>query len=597
MARSDERRRGLKTGHERASLVGVGKPTNTDSITTIEVETFLEELAEGSFEERRRGQTVVVAGSVNLCRHPLRTKIASLPGATITGDLIADYGCALRTCRARISGMVSLDGSHIEELSPEPGTVEGTRMGVGGKVSAKGCAGLRKISGAFDSDVSLDGSGIEEIGSDFLCEGVLSVEGCGSLRSLDCCAVSVIADGSALEETGPNAAIENLSAEGCLNLTKATPIRGLKWAKYDGSGIEEVHPRFLCKGPVYFKRCRRLTSLAGEAGSIEVSMAPLKRIGNLAAGRGMIFTDCRNLPTGMGGLRSKTLVFARCDLEELPAGIQPDTDVRIGQCPDFSTLPTQWRGDISLTELPSLRETPEGFKCMGKFDVEWCENLTRVSGFVGGDLHLMSKLPQLTRLDDDLEVGGDLWVSPHAGLLSVGCKIRGSLTAKAGPLRETSDKLEVGGNGDFHGSPELRILRGKFGGKVILDETTVEALGADIEIGGDLSMRKTPNLTSLNCSVGGHVIVKNSGLRRTGPAFRCGKGLEVRNCPNFDTLQGEVKGVQRISRQKRSTENSEGEARGTTAKPLRARTVDESRPPNRVYPNKWFAPGGLNEGR
>ncbi len=574
------------------------KNTTRDTINdtiTIEVETFLAEVAKGDFGKRRQGQKVFVNGTVNLRRHPLREKITELPEATIAGDLIADGGCALRVCRARVSGMVALDGSHVEKISPMMGAKNDLAgVGLGGKVSARGCLNLRKISGLFHNDVSLDGSSIEEIGADFLCGGVLSVEGCGKLRFLDCTASSVIADESSLEETGPNATIENFSAEGCRNLSKATPILGLKWVKYDGSGVTEVHPNFTCKGPAYFKRCRKLTNLAGQAGSVEVSMAPLERVGNLRADNGIIFTDCNKLPTGMGGMRSKTLVFARCDLEELPSGIHPDTAVRIGQCPNFSKLPAHWRGEISLTELPTLRETPKRFKCTGKFSAEACENLNKVAGFVGGDLHLMGGLPRLASLDDDLEVGGDLWVSSHASLLNLSCKVRGTLTAREGTIQSTGAKLEVGGDADFYGSTHLKILRGKFNGKVDLDETSIEALGADLEVGGDLSAKHTPRLTSINCTVGGIVAVEDSGLRRVGPAFQCGKGLRVLNCPNFKTAQRDPSGKQRIGLPQRKTDHPKNKAQENAAKPLPSPSPSGFIPPNRVYPNKWFAPGGLD---
>lgn len=562
-----------------------------DELFTIGAEDFLEALMLGNLDELSGGREIIVRGSVDLRRHPLRHVITEIPDAGITGDLAADETCALKVCKARVRGSVMLDGSDIEDFSPEPDLAGGVEWGVTGTVSAKRCARLRRIAGVFNNDVSLDGSGIQAIGADFRCEGELSVEACPKLRLLDCTATTVIADGSSLEATGPNAAIENFTAEGCARLGEATPIHGLRWAKYDGSGITSVHPQFLCQGPAYFKRCRKLASLSGSVRKIEVSMAPLERISGLKTGEA-IFTDCKKLPSHFGGFSSATLVFARCALEELPAGIPQDTHVRIGACPNFSRLPSHWRGDISLTQLPSLTETPPGFRCRGKFDAEDCKNLRLLAGTVDGGVRLLTGLPRLQHLGRDLEVGGDLWVSPNAGVLSIGCRVRGSVVARAGTLRETSPELEVEGDGDFHGSRELRMLRGRFGGKVILDESAAMSLGADLEVGGDLHLRETPRLVSLNCTVGGHVMVVDSSLKGTGPAFRCGKAFNARNCPNFDTLQGKVGGKTRIRRKKTADKDQKPEEKAATQRrPNLSQAAKAAENP--VYRTEAFAPGRL----
>lgn len=540
-----------------------------------------------NLSELSGGRKIIVEGSVDLRRHPLRHVITEIPDAGITGDLAADETCALKVCKARVGGSVMLDGSNIEDFSPEP-----DRAGsVTGKVSAKGCASLKRISGVFNNDVSLDRSGIQTIEANFRCAGDLSVEGCSKLRLLDCAATTVIADGSSLEATGPNAIIANFTAEGCARLGVAAPIHGLRWAKYDGSGITSVHPGFLCQGPAYFKRCRKLTSLSGRAAVIEVSMAPLERIFGLKTGEA-IFTDCSKLPAHVRGFSSVALVFARCDLKELPAGIPPDTHVRIGACPNFSRLPSPWRGDISLTQLPAFVETPPGFRCRGRFDAEDCKNLRLLEGTVDGGVRLLAGLPRLQHLGRGLEVGGDLWISPKAGVLSIGCRVRGSVVSRAGTLRETSPELEVGGDGDFHGSRELRVLRGRFGGKVILDESTAIALGADLEVGGDLHLRETSKLVSLNCAVGGHVMVVDSSLKGTGPAFRCGKVFNARNCPNFDTLQGEVSGKTRIKRKESAGSGQKpGAQAGAQRRPNLSQAAKAAE--NHVYRTKAFAPERL----
>ncbi len=554
---------------------------------TVDPKTFLLALSSPSSTALcRPDQHLIVKGNVDLRKHPQKSKITELPESSISGDLLVDETCALRVCRSRIAGSVKIDGSLIEEFLPAP-DLAGS---VTGKMSAKNCARLRRIAGVFNNDVTLDGSGIQELGPDFQCKGNLSLEGCNQLRLLDCSAWSAIADNSTLEKTGPNAAIENFSAERCLRLAEASPIARLRWAKFDGSGVTKVHPKFTCAGPVSFRRCRKLASLNGAAQTVEVSMAPLERIGNLTADEA-IFTDCKGMPTNMSGLRVKALVFARCGLKEIPAGIQPSTPIRIGDCSEFSRLPSHWKNDISLTGLPSLKSTPPGFRCLGKFDVENCVNLAEISGVIDGGLYLMAGLPKLRTLGSSLEVRGDLWISPQAGVSVLGCKVFGSLTARAGTIRETLPSLAVGGHGDFQASQSLEYLRGNFGGSVVLDESSIVSLGADLEVSGDISLKKTKRLTTLNCSSSGYVLVVDSSLQNTGPAFRCGKGLNIRNCPRFDTVQGVVGGRARVSRTIKKLEKpSPAAPPGPRSHP---RPCAKMAMPDRVYRTEAFAPGHL----
>jgi len=551
----------------------------------MEADQFVQAVARGEFNKLAMGRQVVVRGDVNLRKLPLGKKITDLPEANISGSLMADDSCALKTCRARVSGVVTLDGSQIEEFTPEPDRVGS----VTGKFSAKGCKLLRKISGVYNNDVCLDGSGIHEVGCDFQCMGSLLVCNCDNLRMVDCAAREIVADGSGLEGTGPNTCAENFSAEGCRRLQQATPINGLRWANYDGSGITEVHPQFRCSGPAYFRRCRRLTSLSGTMRTVEVSTAPLGKVSGLQTGEA-IFADCAALPDTMSGLRVEAAVFARCGLEEIPDGISPDTHLRVGDCPRFSRLPRRWQGDISLTGLPKLTGTGEGFRCGGKFDVAECPNFSRISGVIAGDLYIMPDLPSLVELGSDLEVGGDLWISPLASVRSLGCRVEGSVSAKEGEMRESTVKFSVGGDAVFHGSTKLGVLRGKVGGKAILDETTVTSLGADFECGGDLSLRKTPKLALLNCTVGGYTLVTDSSLKSTGPAFHCGKSFTVRNCPNLDSIQGQIDGRFRKTRGEKSS-SKQGET-ALTNRGLKKGSKAEVFP-DRVYRTEAFAPGRL----
>lgn len=549
-----------------------------DDIYRIGVEDFLIALAAGNLEGGAAGRSIIVQGSVDLRGHPLGVEIREIPKVAITGDLIADHTCALRTCRCKVAGKVTLDGSPIEEFSDHQ-VYAGKAGTVGGMFSARECMRLRRISGKFNNDVDLAGSGVEDVGVDFSCSGELGLQGCAKLRKVDCIAWSINADGSSLTQIGPNTVAENLSVANCSSLEEATPVNGLTWAKYDGSGIREVPPSFQCNGPVYFNGCKKLRSLSGRMLTVEVSMARLDRVADLEAEE-IIFSNCAKVPESMTGIKTNAICFEQCGIEKFPGGTPEGASVRALGCRRFSQLPVVWRGSISLTDLPSLTETPEGFRCGRNLDVEDCPNLTRLRGKIGGDLWMLSGVGRLHELGGDLQVGGDLTISVLSEVQRLSCRVGKDVVAGRSQVRETGEKFSVGGDADLHGCKKLSAVRGKVGGMTMLDESAVQAIGADFECGGDLCVRGTEKLVSLNCSVGGRVLAGNSSLRRTGPAFRCAGNLNIAGCERFETSQGMVGG--RMRRGKRG-----GAGVGVKAAEKRA----ELKKAGRVYPTESFAPG------
>lgn len=567
----------------------------TEQLVELDPETFLQMSAAWTTSEVVGESRIIVKGDVDLRGHPLRGKILCLPAAAITGNLYVDQTCVLRICKCRVSGDVNLNGSLIEQFTPAP-DLAGSVSGI---VWAKDCSHLGKISGSFRKDVHLDRSSIESLHSDFTCSGNLSVEGCSRLRELDCHAWSILADGSSLEKFGPNTTADNISAEGCANLEVVTPITGLRWAKFDGSGVREVHRGFRCAGPAYFKRCRRLTALSGHAMTFEVSMSPLESVSGLRANE-VIFTDCVRLPDSMAGLHSKTLVFARCGIEELPRDLTNGASLRLGSCPNFSRLPSLWRGDLSLAELPALLSTPSDFRCQGSLDVAECTNLFKISGVVGGELQIMCGTESLQSLDSDLEVRGDLRLAGDSAVTFLNCKVSGGVAAKGSQVSETGASFRVGGWGDFSDCRKVSVFRGLFGGTVDLSSSTVTHLGADFECEGDLLINNTSHLISLNCTVRGTTVASDSSLARTGPAFLCGGELWARGCRHIISLSGEVSGNVQIDDTARSNLFKAGryqlrEPLGPIVPTFRRSYIPPPPSPlpaprSRTYPTPSFAP-------
>jgi len=542
-----------------------------NEIFRVGVENFLEALADGSLPLQAKGRPIIVQGSVDLRAHPLAPVITEIPEVAITGDLAADNSCALRICRCKVAGSVTMDGSWIEEFTA-PSDHAGS---VGGIFSAKDCPNLRKVSGKFNNDVYLSGSSIAEVLTDFVSTGELYLKGCMNLCRVDCSAWSIIADESSLREVGPSTAAENFSAQNCASLEAAFPISGLEWAKYNGSAVREVPASFLCDGPVYFNGCKKLRVLSGRMSKVEVSRSPLEEISSLEAEE-IIFSECEKIPANMTRVKAKALIFDQCNIKKFPAGIPENASVRIGACPEFYKLPVVWGGGISLTGLPSFEATPVGFRCAGNFDAEDCPNLTRLRGRIGGDLWLLSGLGRLYELGSDLEVAGDLTLSGLTEVKKLDCKVGRDVVAGRAQINETGPKFSVGGDVDLHGCKKLVVVRGKVSGMTMLDDSSVTALGADFECGGDLCLRSAPRLISLNCRVGGRVLANNSSLRKTGPAFQCAKSLNINGCRHFQLSEGKVGGRTIRDRLVNKKEGEGGEVHPVTqikVRPSIARTL------------------------
>lgn len=509
------------------------------STVTISPLEFLKGIVSGEFTGR---ENLTVKGDVDLRSHPLRRLVTQLPKATILGDLRADGGCALKACYCNVKGEVNLDGSLIEEFNPHNNGVAVT-----GDFSARLCRQLKVLKGVYLKDVSLDESAVEELTEDFSCvKGKLSLEKCAKLRRLDCQAWSIIADRSSLLETGPNISAENFSAEACLGLKKARPIGGLQWAIYDGSGITEVEEGFSCPKRASFLRCQALKSLTGRYGRVEVSGAGLHKIHDLHADD-INFSDCDPLPTNVTQFAVKRVGFIRCPIEQVPHGVPDTADLRILKCRNFSKLPTEWRGDLKLAELPELREVGSSFRCGGSVEISECDGLLKLNGTIGNGLSLLSGCRGLRELGDDLVVTGDLHLCANSFVKKLNCQVYGSVAVgQACDVTETGSKFFVQDNADFRGNRGLLTIRGKFERDVLLDDSSIVQLGADFECDGDVYLRNTKFLKGLNCSVAGSVIVENSSLSKIGPAFYCGKNLKITGCPDLRSILGRTDGGFRI---------------------------------------------------
>lgn len=499
---------------------------------------FLKGVVSGELTD---GENLMVEGDVDLRKHPLRKFITQLPRATILGDLFADGGCALKTCHCNVKGEVNLDGSFIEEFAPK-----NIGVAVMGEFSAKFCGRLKILKGAYLSDVSLDESGIEELGADFSCiKGKLSLEKCTNLRRLDGQAWSIVADRSGLRETGSSIAAENFSAEECEHLKKAQVIPGLQWAVYDGSGILEVEKGFSCGKRVSFLKCNSLKTLTGRYERVEVSGAPLDSIHDLQADH-INFSDCESLPDSVTQFSAGRVGFIRCPINQVPHGIPDTAELRVLKCSVFSKMPTAWKGDIKLSELPSLKEFGHDFQCDGSVEISDCDRLLKLNGVIGNRLSLLSGSRNLRELDRDLVVKGDLHLFANSFVKKLNCQVLGGVTAPACDVVETGAEFVVRGEADFRGNFGLLTLKGRFSRDVMLDDSAVRQLGADFECSGDVFLRNTKSLNSLNCFVEGNVIIENSSLSKIGPAFHCGKNLKIMDCPELTSILGRASGGFRI---------------------------------------------------
>lgn len=509
------------------------------SIESVTSEEFLERCARG---ETNFEKGILVIGNLDLRKHPLKNKIKKLPRAMVKGSLFADDTCVLEECECNFEGDVMVDRSSLARF----GAKEGLLAKVQGIFCARLCSNLSVVRGFFNKDVHLEESGVEEVGRDFACQGGLYVGGCAKLKTLNCQAGIIHAENSGVAEIGPDLEARFFCADFCPNLKKVGAIKGLSWAGFSHSGIQEIAKDFQCAGPVKLLHCPHLKSISGKMRRVDITGAStIERVEDLRAGE-IFFHLCQELPSTFTKVDVVSLTFQQCGIARIPSGIPVGAHVTISQCGRYSEVPRHWKGDLQLIGLDSLREVPSSFRCEGSLSVEDCENLSILSGEVKKDLNLMSGCVKLKNLGRELFVGGKLRICPASKVEHLDCRVGGTVYAMGCQVRQTGDDFWVEGMANFRSCKRINSLSGRVKGDTMLDESSIVSLGADFECEGRISLRDTKKLQVLNCVAGGDVHVAYSSLAKTGPAFHGKKWLYIEKCPKLRALGGRVDGDIRV---------------------------------------------------
>ena len=468
-------------------------------------------------------EELVVEGHVNLFSWADREKIVALPRAEILGDLRAQNCTSLEKVECSVRGSANLNGSGVRIFCAS--------AGVDGPLYMAGCHRLEKLTGWVSGGVDLTESSIVSLGEEFSCRGTLQVDCCKKLTLLDChVGGDLSAERSGLSAFGPNFCCRgDLKLWHCMNLKKLGNLSPAPRDVFLGSsGVEEIGLGFHCTGALMLRDVEHLISLSG---SISENLdldggSALESIKNLTVGGEMSVSDCPRLRTV--DFKASSAKFARCAMETLPASSASD-ELLVRHCENFSSMGGRWAGDVTLSDLSSLRMTSENFECSGCLLIRSCVNLESLEGKIGG-VATLSQVPKLKNLRPSLKVGQNLVLAcPDSQLSSIACHVDGDLIVMgcAGKFA-TEAPMRVGGNALFHGASGLSRLSGHVAGNAVLREGSgPEVIGADFECGGDLLVSGCPSLKVVNCRVGGKVVLDRTGLVKTGPAFACSGSLKL----------------------------------------------------------------------
>ena len=482
------------------------------------------------------GGRVIVTGNVDLVKIPGGRKVRHLTSAEIHGKVIADKTCSLQTIRScEIWGRVEVSGSRLEETSPDSKFL--------GSFYATGCPRLKTIAGEFSGDVDLSRSSVEEVPSIAYFKRNLWLEGCRHLRLVDCRVNgSLDASRSSLAVVGPRCRVRcGVFLSSCENLSEIGCIGNPEHLLLDGSAIRRLGPEFRCRQSISMRNCRALEKLPVlTAEEVTITSSQICALVTEPPNQFIIVEECPRLRKLSVSPQQKLFV-RECPVADLRGVSKNVKTLEVSACPRLSDLSTDWRGNILLSHLPSLKQIPPSFACNGFLEIKDCPNLKSIAGKIGDGASFV-RLSSLETLTRDLRVKGDLNVfsSETDVPLQLECIVEGKLSARHCQVRETSSRLSVSGLAVFSDCTRLRVVRGSFAGDLQISNSALRVLGADCEVGGNLCVLECDHLEMINCQVGGNLVVSAKNLRSLGPGFACSGTAKIFKCPYLRDIRGKV---------------------------------------------------------
>ena len=299
------------------------------------------------------GGRVIVTGNVDLVKIPGGRKVRHLTSAEIHGKVIADKTCSLQTIRScEIWGRVEVSGSRLEETSPDSKFL--------GSFYATGCPRLKTIAGEFSGDVDLSRSSVEEVPSIAYFKRNLWLEGCRHLRLVDCRVNgSLDASRSSLAVVGPRCRVRcGVFLSSCENLSEIGCIGNPEHLLLDGSAIRRLGPEFRCRQSISMRNCRALEKLPVlTAEEVTITSSQICALVTEPPNQFIIVEECPRLRKLSVSPQQKLFV-RECPVADLRGVSKNVKTLEVSACPRLSDLSTDWRGNILLSHLPSLKQIP-----------------------------------------------------------------------------------------------------------------------------------------------------------------------------------------------------------------------------------------------
>lgn len=230
-----------------------------------------------------------------------------------------------------VKGGLYLHGCGISSLEP--------RVIVGGELAISSCPYFTKMKGGEAWDVHLgDLSHLEEIRTDFRCEGNLTVTKCPQLTRLggrvggdaeiDSLRWLTSLDGGF--STGGNLTLKGLAELNSLGCSVGGNLKAVKLPK-----LRETRVEFRVVGSLEFEECPRIKTLRGRVeGDVKI-----RRAG---------------------------------ELEKIGADFECGGDLKLEECPSMKSMNCEVVGDVSLAGCGAVKLGP-AFGCGGKFALEVIE--------------------------------------------------------------------------------------------------------------------------------------------------------------------------------------------------------------------------------
>lgn len=358
-----------------------------------------------------------------------------------SGNVDLEYCKKLEVVDCKIGGNLNLDASSISCF--------GEICIVSGSVDIRNCQNLRELTPiGKPRQVNVNAGGLRTVNSRFVCLGVLSLENCRWLESVNGHFCSIEIKNCQINTLKAVRCDSSVNIEQCQNLSKIEiwSARSISVSSCDLLSEIKILPAI--SGLVKIEKCPRLTRLEKIAcGGLYLDS--LKKFRKLGAGlkvkKDILITECPNLSRVTGQIGRNLHVTGKSSLETLDESVKIKGSLVLMYHPIGSETPPPRRIKVScfigndvVVAGNIILETTELFKVARSVSIENCHGISGLRGEIGEDLRIEKS--KICDLGADLEIGGSLRIEKSTGdfvvncLVGKMCEVVSSEVKKIGPV-------------------------------------------------------------------------------------------------------------------------------------------------------------------